>query len=481
MKKVIEFWKHHTYTAFLYMWIVAISIAYAFISIQRFNRFESATYDLGFFDQVLWQLSHFQWPYISLYNRFFLGDHLTLTLPLLALLYWLWNDVRILLIFQSVWLSLSALAVYRLALIRRHSFLFSFALAFGYSLFYGIQSAVFYEFHPISFAVGLLMWLLYFLESGKKRLFWISLILFLLTQENMGVALACVGIIYLFYKQYWRHAMWFIIGGIAYAMVGILIVGQFSPIGYEYVPSISHTVWPNITGLFDHPEKRLVWMYSLTAFLLLPLFSPGAMLAITVDLWQFFVAGNLYEWMRPPSAHHRSMLVIFLVLGVLDVMRKVSHKFFFEHLIAYALIIVSICTIFVFHQPLLNIFSHDFYTTAPWMKDAKTLFKRVPSSYSVATFQNFGPYLSHRNVLYIVEPRLYGEYHNPCHNSGVCWWLDIPIGTDYLIVTSTPRAQRGRMPYFDNFQQAVMNMEGAEVLQEVDREGGVAVYKIHSR
>ena len=45
-------------------------------------------------------------------------------------------------------------------------------------------------------------WFIYFFEAKKKRLFWIFLTLILLTQENMGIALSGIGLIYLFKKEY---------------------------------------------------------------------------------------------------------------------------------------------------------------------------------------------------------------------------------------------------------------------------------------
>ncbi len=479
MKKFVQYQHNNTYLGLLYVWIVSVSTAYSFIAVQIYNKLESATYDLGFFDQIFWQLSHFQWPYVSLYNRFFLGDHLTLTLPLLATLYWVWNDVRVILIFQAVWLGLSSLAIYKLSVHRKFSSLFSFALAFSYSLFFGIQSAIFDAFHPVSFAVGLLAWLLYCLESEKKRWFWICLVLFLFTQENMGLALACVGVIYFFYNKYRKVAVWFILGGLAYTGLATWIVSIFSPIGYEYIPALSSDFATNILGLFDHADKRLVWTYSLTAFLLLPIFSPGAMIAMSLDLWQFFVAGNMYDWMRPPSAYHRAMLAIFLALGTLEVMGKVVHRRYFQQFVSYALIVVTIGSVFVFRQPVLNIFSSEFYVTVPWIEDARKLFARVPTEYAVATYQNFGPYLSHRNVLYIVEPKIYGPHDNPCELQSDCWWLDIPLDAHYLVVTSDTAEERSMMRNFDTFQTAVMNMERVGRLREIDREGRVVIYKIY--
>ena len=100
-------------------WLIALSIAYSTLSIFRHNHFQSGGFDLGIYDQAVWQYAHFQWPYNTIKDRFILGDHLTLTLPLLAPLFWLWEDVRMLLIFQGFWISFSALAIYNIAKVRK--------------------------------------------------------------------------------------------------------------------------------------------------------------------------------------------------------------------------------------------------------------------------------------------------------------------------------------------------------------------------
>ena len=102
----------------LLCWILLLSIAYSALSVIRHNHFQSGGFDLGIYDQAVWQYSRFQFPYNTIKERFILGDHLTLTLPLLAPLFWLWEDVRILLVFQAFWISFSALAIYKVAIVR---------------------------------------------------------------------------------------------------------------------------------------------------------------------------------------------------------------------------------------------------------------------------------------------------------------------------------------------------------------------------
>ncbi|PIU02220.1 hypothetical protein COT66_01120, partial [Candidatus Shapirobacteria bacterium CG09_land_8_20_14_0_10_49_15] len=89
----------------LVAWVIGLGVAYAILSILRHNHFQSGGFDLGIYDQAVWQYANFLNPYNTVKTSHILGDHLTLTLPLLAPLFWLWDDVRSLLIFQAFWLA----------------------------------------------------------------------------------------------------------------------------------------------------------------------------------------------------------------------------------------------------------------------------------------------------------------------------------------------------------------------------------------
>ena len=95
--------------------IFIFAVLYSLLSIIRHNRFDSFAYDLGIYDQVVWQYSRLKIPHSSIKEKIIFGDHFTPTLAFLAPLYWIWNNVRTLLIFQSFWVSISAFGFYLLA------------------------------------------------------------------------------------------------------------------------------------------------------------------------------------------------------------------------------------------------------------------------------------------------------------------------------------------------------------------------------
>ncbi len=449
------------------IWIILLAVLYSALSIVRHNHFQSGGFDLGLYDQSVWQYSKFLSPYNTVKERFVFGDHLTLTLPLLAPLFWIWNDVRMLLLFQAVWISASTYAIYTLCLHRKFSDITALCVSIIYSLFYGIQAAVFFDFHPVVIGVGLIAWLILFLETKRKKLFWITLILLVLTQENMGIALICLAAIY-FWKKQWRNiSIAFVVIGIAWSIISSKVIAGFSPIGFQYLPQISTNPMTILKNFFDSEEKRQVWLYSFSWFSFLPLLSPGAVLAVVIDLAQYFVTGPEFSRMWSPLMHHRAILAPFLTLGMLDALVFLQKRRVNPQIVAIGALIIAFGFQFYFHFPLNKLSKADYWKDEPWMKNTKELLTKVPSDASVVTQQDLVPHLSHRKEIYLFFPRPH-DFDDPSAGSGraspcgqrSCWWLDFNNNAKYLVVDLHPNQWITQLlETTEHVSSAVTNME----------------------
>ncbi len=471
MKKVISAWN------VLLCWVVVLTILYSTLSILRHNHFESGGFDLGLYDQSVWQYSKFLYPFNTIKDRFILGDHLTLTLPLLSPLFYIWDDVRMLLIAQSAWISFSAFAAYGLARHRKFSPLLSLLIAFVYSLFYGIQYAVFFDFHPIIFGVGLLAWFVYFFETLRRKLFYLTLVLVLATQENMGIALAGLGLIYFFHKTYRRWVVFFIFIGLLSSFAASRIITLFSPVGFEYTPQIAFTptlFWQYI----DSPEKREVWFLTLTSFGFLPIFSLGAAAAVLLDISQYFLTGPHFLQMWTPFKHHRAILSVFLVMGTLDVLSWLREKHYRLGPFVLWMLGLTVFLQFFFHYPLNKLTKSAYWQSEPWMADTQKLLESVPLEASVATQQNLVPHLSHRKEIYLIWPRWHDYDDNRC-GQRQCWWLDFSGKPQYLVVDLRPDQWLTQiLETNEHFDAAVTNMEKAGRIQLKQSVGYARLYRI---
>jgi len=473
------------YTFFIrYQWVFLIAFAvllfilYGTLSIVRHMHFQSGGFDLGLYDQAVWRFSQFLDPYNTIKDRIIFGDHMVLTLPLLGPLFYLWDDVRMLLVIQAIAVAVSAIPIYLIALKRTRSIISAWTVTILYSLFYGIQFGVFFDFHPILLGVSLLAFLAWSLEYGKKKLFVLFFILCLLTQENMGLSVACVGIIYFFRKEYRKISVVMMVLGLLYGFIAMKASAQFSPIGYQYMPEIPRSIPDFFIRLFDSEEKRLTWLYSYSWFSFLPLFSPGSIVAVVTDLSQYYATGESFSRMWSPFMHHRAILSVFLTLGLLDVLSVLSRWKRISSIVCCVLLIGSFTCQYKFHFALNKLTKAEYWKEEPWMNDTRALISLVPKNGSVATQQNLVPHLSHRKEIYLVYPRQHDIKEMPCGQS-LCWWLDFPGKPDYLVVDTRPNQWLTQiLEINENWLSAISNMEKVGKITLEKQVGNAKMYRI---
>src|SRR2546428_13033115 len=117
------------------------AMAYAAISIDRHDHFASNAFDLGVQDQTVWGYSRLEMiPNTVEMIRNLLGDHFHPILMTIAPLYWIWDDVRVLLILQAVLIAAGGVPIFWWAR-QQLGLLPAIAFEIGYLRFLGVLSA----------------------------------------------------------------------------------------------------------------------------------------------------------------------------------------------------------------------------------------------------------------------------------------------------------------------------------------------------
>src|SRR5439155_22181161 len=118
------------------------AIAYGSISMYRHNVFASGAFDLGVQDQTVWGYSRLEMiPNTVEMVRNLLGDHFHPILIAIAPLYWIWDDVRVLLIAQAVLIAAGGVPIFWWAR-RQLGVLPAIVFEIAYLAFWGDLSAV---------------------------------------------------------------------------------------------------------------------------------------------------------------------------------------------------------------------------------------------------------------------------------------------------------------------------------------------------
>ncbi len=456
----------------------AIALLYCALSFLRHMHFESGAFDLGLYDQAVWRFSRFLDPYNTVKQRIIFGDHLVLTLPIVGVLFYIWDDVRMLLLFQAAAIAASAIPMFLMAHRRTGSYIAAWTVTILYSLFFGIQYGVYFDFHPILIGVSLLVFLAYAIEIRSVRLAILIGVFGLLTQENMGIAFICLGFCFIFRREFRKPAILLMLAGGLYTVIALRITAAFSPVGYEYAPQLPRSIPSFLSQLFDSEEKRLTWIYSYSWFSFLPLLSPGSLIAFVADVSQYFVTGPAFARMWSPFMHHRAILAVFLSLGLLDVMEAFSRWKRLRVILCFVLLFVAAGLQYRFHFALNKLTKPQYLKEEQWMVDLRTLIAMVPPGISVASQQNLLPHLSHRKEIYLIYPRQHDIEGNPCGQS-LCWWLDMGGNPEYLVVDTRPDQWLTQtLETNDHWQSAIANMEKTGIIRPEKQIGHARLYRI---
>ena len=234
------------------------------LSVRQHDAYATQTFDLGIFDQGLYLLSRLDSPFVTVRGLNLFGDHSSFIMVPLAPLYWVWNDIRALILFTVVALAATAPLLYAIG--RRLGVPAGLAapVAVAWLLYPALNWMAWWNFHPELLAVPLLM--LAFLFALQGRAWWCGAAFLgvLLVKEDaalvvvpMALWLAATG------TGISRRAALLIAGlGVEMFLLNVyVLLPHFSPTGrLVYVGRYGRfgdTVPEAIVGMITHPGDTL--------------------------------------------------------------------------------------------------------------------------------------------------------------------------------------------------------------------------------
>jgi uncharacterized membrane protein len=158
-------------------------------------RFATYGFDVGIYDQGTWLLSRPRAPFVTVRGLDLLGQQAAYIMALVAPLYRLWADPRLLLLLQVLFLALPALVLYRLGSRHLGHPAAGLAVAVAYLAYPGVQWAISWQFHPEAIAAGLLALAVLAADRGRHRAMALWLALAALCGEELGLVVAGFGLL----------------------------------------------------------------------------------------------------------------------------------------------------------------------------------------------------------------------------------------------------------------------------------------------
>lgn len=232
------------------------------LAILRHVRLESSIFDLGIFDQIIWNTANGRPFASSVEVRNALGEHFSPILAALAPLYWAWHTPIVLLVVQTAVVSLSGLAVYSLAARWTQSTWLALALLAGYLFHPSLIGMLLFDFHPDAILTALTVTAGWAIVRRHHVLTVLCVLLMLACKEDAGIALLGLGLLCLLaWRRRWTGVALVALGPTAVLVTGMWAVAHFRegpPATLDRYIRLGQTSGDIAGELARHPLKHLV-------------------------------------------------------------------------------------------------------------------------------------------------------------------------------------------------------------------------------
>ncbi|QKV94533.1 DUF2079 domain-containing protein [Streptomyces sp. NA02950] len=379
-------------------WLALVLFAlYAALSVCRYRRMASMSWDLGIFEQAIRAYAHFQEPVADLKGpgANILGDHFSPITALLGPVYRVFPGPVTLLVAQAALFAVSAVPVTRVAarLLGRGRGL---AIGIAYGASWGVQRAVDFDFHEICFAVPLLA---FCLEAVLRERWYAAMLCaapLVLVKEDMGATVAAIGAVIVI--RTWRtHSVritplaigLMVFGVLASALaLGVIIPGFNGTGSYDYWNKVGGGGDQTGTIPFGTVLRTLLWILLPTTGLL-ALRSPLLLVAGPTLGWRFLSHDDHYwgtDW------HYSAVLMPVVFLALTDALARtrdsrrawlVSYSRQLPAAVCGAALALSSAL------PLYDLTKEATYRKPPEVRAVERLLGRIPDGASVEA--NVGP------------------------------------------------------------------------------------------
>jgi len=398
----------------VYAGVAAYAALFVFAALVHYFAFGEARFDLGNMTQAIWNTLHGHFLESTTLNgnqRDRLGFHVDPFLLVLAPLYWIWSSPALLLVAQVLGVASGALPVFWLARKHLDSSRAGAHFAFAYLIYPATQFNAFTVgdgFHPISLAVPLVLYAVWFLDEDRLVACSATALLAFTTKEEIPLAVGCLGIWYAVRRGRRLFGLSFFALGLGVTLFNLLwVIPHFSwdggnPFASRYT-AVGGTPRGVVHKLFSDPvaflhavasgHKLLYVILLLVPFLGLWLLEPllflGALPELAIDLLSSKPDQTLIAY------QYTAGIVPFVVAASIFGARRFRHNAAGLSLVALAG--AGAASLF---SPL-NLLAHDVRALGSPVAAAKShALGLIPERLPVASSNQLGAYLSNRRYTY---------------------------------------------------------------------------------
>jgi uncharacterized membrane protein len=396
-------------------WAMALAFAglYATISVARFERLGTRSFDLGIFEQAIRHYAHLQAPIVDLEGagHNFLGDHWNPAIAIFAPFYRLFPTPVTLLVGQAVVIALAVVPMTRAGM--RHLGRWAgVAVGLAFAMSYGIQTAVDFDVHEVSLAVPLLAFALEAYLAGR----WTGVVAWaaplVLVKEDLGLTVAGIGVV-LVLSGARRWGLRLAAFGLASFVLTMTVLIPFFNAegisGFARLGTQPESGGSLLRGLLDLPldlvtpgprATTLLLLLGVTAFM--ALLSPLIILTLPTLAWRL-ISSNESFW---GQLYHYDVVLMPIVFAALieGVMRARRGRWrplrWYARAVPTLALIVALflCT----RYPFRDLVSPATYQPSPRAAAAERILSQIPDGATVETDAGLAARLTRRAQVFFI-------------------------------------------------------------------------------
>ncbi len=388
---------------------------FLFLAIVKHKTFHTTVYDLGLFDQVIYNTSQGNWLYSSIKGMNYLGDHFSPILFLITPFYFIKNDPVTLLFLQCLAVSLSIFPIYQLAKSKLES-LPALILVLVFLVHPFTISLELTNFHPESFALPLIAWALLAIERESWKTFLILLLLILSVKEEMSLLGIGFGIYIFFYKRKYFLGIILVLFNLAYLLACMKIfIPYFKPenfvANWVYLDRYDHlgnSFFAIVKTIFSHPITATLQSYEPDNLATLALFfwpfcwvwcQNWRVLALGITLFSAHYYSDYLPQMDWPN-HYLGPLIPVLILGSIYGLARILKTNFGKR---YYLLCFAITLSISFGTRMYYEVEKEFFITPPYAQAMEHVQGLLPSQASLCTSNFLGSHFAHRSNYFLLD------------------------------------------------------------------------------
>ena len=398
-----------------YVLALAFVIAFSILLFRKHAAYNTRTYDFARFDQAIWNTLHGRFLFSSILNHSILGNHFSPLMALLAPLFLIWNDPRMLFLVQTVGIAVTGLFLLKIVRVKHPRLAPWFLLAFYLNP--DLHTVTLFEFRRVVLAMPFLAMALDALYLHKRGRMALALGLALLCKENVAFVVCMVGFYLFVFERDWKWGAALMATGVVWLLVVCLwLIPAFAPpaegsdlypqlyyydlsgdsLG-EILADLARDPLRLVRPLVEADRMRALWRVFLPLGIVLPFLAPQWALICLPSIAYMLMSREPTMYQLQKWYMAAVLPVLFAAIGV--GLGRLSRRW--AGWLTAGLLVTTVAGYALSSPaPLGGTYDPSLYRVTDHHRLASELVATVPAEARVAALARYVPHLAHRAHIY---------------------------------------------------------------------------------